>query len=58
MGSECQNHEITLLRIKNIRLREKYGECEIPYESKTGTGPILLAVSFSYVRDWLIIATY
>ena len=36
----ARNHEITLLRIKNIRLREKYGEGEIPYESKTGTGPI------------------
>jgi integrase/recombinase XerD len=49
----ARNHEITLLRIKNIRLKEKYGEGEIPHESKTGTGPILLTVSFPYVRDWL-----
>jgi hypothetical protein len=48
---DARNHEVTLLRIKNIRLREKYGEGEIPFESKTGTGPILLTVSFPYVRD-------
>jgi hypothetical protein len=46
-------HEITLMRIKNIRLREKYGEGEVPFEAKTGSGPILLTCSFPYVRDWL-----
>jgi hypothetical protein len=46
-------HEITLLRIKNLRLREKYGEGEVPIEAKTGSGPILLTFSFLYVRDWL-----
>ena len=46
-------HEITLMRIKNLRLREKYGEGEIPYEAKTGSGPILLTFSFPYLRDWL-----
>ena len=46
-------HEITLMRIKNIRLRERYGEGEVPYEAKTGSGPILLTCSFPYVRDWL-----
>jgi hypothetical protein len=25
-------HEITLMRIKNLRLREKYGEGEVPYK--------------------------
>ncbi|MDW0245734.1 MAG: hypothetical protein QOC38_11090, partial [Nitrososphaeraceae archaeon] len=45
-------HEITLLRIKNVRLKERYGEGEIPYQAKTGTGPILLMMSFPYVRDW------
>lgn len=49
----ARNHEITLLKIKNIRLKEKYGEGEIPFESKTGSGPLLLTVSFPYVRDWL-----
>ena len=46
-------HEITLMRIKNLRLRENYGEGEVPYEAKTGSGPILLTFSFPYVRDWL-----
>ncbi|HEX5185963.1 MAG TPA: hypothetical protein VFV86_03645 [Nitrososphaeraceae archaeon] len=36
-----------------MRLREKYGEGEVPYEAKTGSGPILLTFSFPYVRDWL-----
>jgi integrase/recombinase XerD len=46
-------HEVTLLKIKHIRLKEKYGEGEIPHEAKTGTGPMLLTSSFPYVRDWL-----
>lgn len=49
----ARNHEVTLLRIKHVRLKEKYGEGEIPYEAKTGSGPILLTCSFPYVRDWL-----
>jgi integrase/recombinase XerD len=50
---DARNHEITLLKIKSIRLREKYGEGEIPHEAKTGSGPILLTFSFPYVRDWI-----
>ena len=50
---DARPHEITLLKIKHIRLREKYAEGEIPHEAKTGSGPILLTVSFPYVRDWL-----
>ena len=46
-------HEITLLKIKHIRLKERYGEGEVPHEAKTGSGPILLTASFPYVRDWL-----
>ena len=46
-------HEVTLLKIKHIRLKEKYGEGEVPHEAKTGSGPILLTCSFPYVRDWL-----
>mgnify|MGYP001367933749 CR=1 FL=1 len=49
----ARNHEVTMLKIKHIRLRERYGEGEIPHESKTGTGPVLLTCSFPYVRDWL-----
>ena len=50
---DARPHEITLLKIKHIRLKERSGEGEIPHEAKTGTGPILLTTSFSYVRDWL-----
>ncbi|MDQ3853664.1 MAG: hypothetical protein M3299_12615 [Thermoproteota archaeon] len=50
---DARNHEVTMLKIKHIRLREKYGEGEVPHDAKTGGGPILLTCSFSYVRDWL-----
>jgi integrase/recombinase XerD len=50
---DARNHEVTMLKIKHIRLREKYGEGEVPHEAKTGGGPILLTWSFPYVRDWL-----
>ena len=50
---DARNHEVTLLKIKHIRLKERYGEGEIPHEAKTGSGPILLTCSFPYVRDWL-----
>ena len=49
----ARNHEVTLLKIKHIRLRERYGEGEIPHEAKTGSGPVLLTFSFPYVREWL-----
>ncbi len=38
---DARPHEVTLLKIKHIRLKERYGQGEIPFESKTGTGPIL-----------------
>jgi hypothetical protein len=50
---DARNHEVTLLKIKHIRLRERFGEGEIPHEAKTGGGPMLLYCSFPYVRDWL-----
>ncbi|VFJ14526.1 hypothetical protein [Candidatus Nitrosocosmicus franklandus] len=50
---DARPHEITLLKIKHVRLKEKYGEGEIPHEAKTGSGPMLLTFSFPYVRDWL-----
>jgi integrase/recombinase XerD len=50
---DARNHEITLLEIRHIRLKEKYGEGEIPHQAKTGSGPFLLTFSFPYVRDWL-----
>jgi integrase/recombinase XerD len=50
---DARPQEIASLKIKHLRLRDKYGEGEIPFESKTGTGPFLLTFSFPYVRDWL-----
>ena len=50
---DARPHEITLLKIKHISIRERYGEGEIPHEAKTGGGPVLLTCSFPYVRDWL-----
>lgn len=47
---DARNHEVTMLKIKHMRLRETYAEGEIPHESKTGSGPLLLTVSFPYVR--------
>ena len=49
----ARNHEVTMLKIKHVRLKERYGEGEIPHQAKTGSGPILLTFSFPYVRDWL-----
>jgi hypothetical protein len=43
---DARPHELTLLKIKHIRLKDKYGEGEIPHEAKTGTGPILICSSF------------
>jgi integrase/recombinase XerD len=39
---DTRNHEVTMLKIKNVRLCDKYGEGEVPYEAKTGSGPVLL----------------
>ncbi|HEX5186137.1 MAG TPA: hypothetical protein VFV86_04530 [Nitrososphaeraceae archaeon] len=50
---DARPSEITLLKLKHIRLKEKYGEGEIPFTAKTGSGPILLTFSFPYLRDWL-----
>lgn len=48
-----RNHEVTTLKIKHLRMHEQYGRGEIPPDSKTGSGPILLTCSFTYVRDLL-----
>ncbi len=50
---DARPHEVTSLQIKHIRLKETYGEGEIPHHTKTGGSPILLTFSFLYVRDWL-----
>ena len=45
--------KLTILKLKHIRFKEKYAEGEVPHEAKTGSGPILLTMSFPYVRDWI-----
>ena len=40
-----------MLQIKDVRLRERWAEGEIPYNTKTGGGPTLLTCSFPFVRD-------
>ena len=34
LGYDARNHKVTMLKIKNIILRETYGEGEIPHEAK------------------------
>jgi len=41
------------LKIKHIRLKERYGKGEIPHQAKTDSGPILSTFSFPIVRDLL-----
>ena len=43
---DARNHEMTLLKIKHPRLKEKYGGGEIPHQAKTGSGPFLLILIF------------
>jgi site-specific recombinase XerD len=50
---DARPHEITALRVRDIMLHEQYGEGNIPSNTKTGGGPILLTSSFTYVRDWI-----
>jgi integrase/recombinase XerD len=50
---DARNHEVTMLQIKNVRLRDRWAEGEIPYNTKTSGGPILLTCSFPFVRNWI-----
>ncbi len=50
---DARPHEITALKRRDIVLKEQYGEGNIPLNTKTGGGPILLTSSFPYVRDWM-----
>ena len=49
----ARNHELSIIELRHVRLRERYGEGDIPHQAKTGSGPILLTFSSPYVRDWL-----
>ena len=55
---DARPHEITKLKIKNLRFRENYAEGEIPFDTKTGSRYILLRSSFPYVREMLNIHPY
>jgi integrase/recombinase XerD len=44
---DARNYEVTMLKIKYIRLREKYGEGKVPYEAKTGVVPSSSHVPFN-----------
>ena len=46
MGFEWKEPWIDFTQLKHIRFREKYAEDEVPHEAKTGSGPILLTMSF------------
>jgi integrase/recombinase XerD len=50
---DARPQEVCLLKIKHVRMRQNYGEGVVPAEAKTGSGPLLLVVSFPYVRDLL-----
>ena len=50
---DARPHEITELRIKNLRFKDNYAEGEIPFKTKTGSRYILLRSSFPYIREWL-----
>jgi hypothetical protein len=40
----ARSQEITLLKIKHIRLKERYVK-EVPHEAKTGSSPILITLT-------------
>jgi hypothetical protein len=39
---DARNHDVTLLELRHMRLKESYREGEIPHEARTGTDPVLL----------------
>ena len=55
---DARAHEVTLLANKHIRLKEGYGEGEIPHQAKTGTGLVLLTCSFPYVSPFDILYSH
>lgn len=48
-----RNHELTRIKIKHVRFQETYAEGEIPFQTKTGGGPILLRLSFPYLLEFM-----
>lgn len=48
-----RNHELTRMKLKHIRFKETYAEGEIPFNTKTGGGPVLLRMSFPYMLEYM-----
>jgi hypothetical protein len=46
----ARSHKITLLKLKDIRLRDKYGEGKILPQAKRRTEPVLLSLFFPFTR--------
>jgi len=47
----ARNHEITKLKLKDIKFKEKYAEATTSWDTKTGMRTTPLIVSFPYLRE-------
>ena len=47
----ARNHEMTKLKLKDIKFKEKYAEVTTSWDTKTGMRTTPLIVSFPYVRE-------
>ena len=47
----ARNHEITKLKLKDIKFKEKYAEATTSWDTKTGMRTTPLIISFSYLRE-------
>jgi len=47
----ARNHEITKLKLKDIKFKEKYAEATTSWDTKTGMRTTPLIVSFPYIRE-------
>jgi len=47
----ARNHEITKLKLKDIKFKEKYAEATTSWDTKTGMRTTPLIISFPYLRE-------
>ncbi|AFU59723.1 hypothetical protein with integrase-like domain [Candidatus Nitrososphaera gargensis Ga9.2] len=47
-----RNHEAAKMKNKNVRYLEKCALAEVPFQTKTGGGPAVLRMAFSYLLKW------
>lgn len=47
-----RNHELCLIRRKDLIWKEKYAQGQISDKAKTGSGPFYLIVAYAACRDW------